>query len=161
MGLTRGFIRGKALATTDDLNSKANSSHTHSTSQITSGTLPLARGGTGVTSISALKSALGISSSSGAQLAIATGAVSITTSFSPKLAIVVVAGDGGTEHVAYGFTIRGQAGGNDDCMPMVIYNQDDTGTDKHYLDITWRSNGISLGNTKWVDRFYNIAVFGY
>ena len=145
-----------------DLNGKANSSHTHSTSDITSGTLPLARGGTGVTSISALKSALGISSSSsGAQLAIATQATSITTTFSPKLAIVVVADDGGTEHVAYGFTIRGQAGGNDDCMPMVIYNQDDAGTDKHYLDITWRSNGISLGNTKWVNRFYNIAVFGY
>ena len=41
----------------------ASSSHNHSTSEITSGTLPLARGGTGVTSISALKTALGISSS--------------------------------------------------------------------------------------------------
>lgn len=51
------------MATLTDLNGKANSSHTHSTSDITSGTLPLARGGTGVTSISALKSALGISSS--------------------------------------------------------------------------------------------------
>lgn len=64
MGLTRGFIRGKTLSTTDDLNSKANSLHTHSTGDITSGTLPLTRGGTGVTSISALKTALGISSRS-------------------------------------------------------------------------------------------------
>ena len=109
-----------------------------------------------------MKSALGISSSSsGAQLAIATGAVSITTSFSPKLAIVVVSDEGGTGHAAYGFAIRGQAGGIDDCMPMVIYNQDNADSDKHYLNITWRSNGISLGNTKWVNRFYNIAVFGY
>ena len=145
-----------------DLNGKANSSHTHSTSQITSGTLPLARGGTGVTSISALKSALGISSSSsGAQLAIAAEATSITTTFSPRLAIVVVSDEGGTGHAAYGFAIRGQAGGNDGCIPMVIYNQDDSGTDKHYLEITWRSNGISLGNTKWITGFYNIAVFGY
>ena len=69
MGLTRGFIRGKTLATTDDLNSKANSLHTHSTNDITSGTLPLVRGGTGVTSIPALKSVLGISSrSSGAKI---------------------------------------------------------------------------------------------
>ena len=108
-----------------------------------------------------MKSALGISSSSGAQLAIATGAVSITTSFSPRLAIVVVSDGGGTGHAAYGFAIRGQAGGNDGCIPMVIYNQDDSGTDKHYLEITWRSNGISLGNTKWIVSFYNIAVFGY
>ena len=114
-----------------------------------------------MSSISQVKSALGISSSSsGVQLAIATEATSITTSFSPKLAIVVVSDEGGTGHAAYGFAIRGQAGGIDDCMPMVIYNQDDSSTDKHYLKITWRSNGITLGNTKWIDRYYNIAVFG-
>ena len=73
MGLTRGFIRGKTLATTDDLTNKANTSHTHSTDDITSGTLPLSRGGTGVTSISALKSALGISSSSGVKIYCDTG----------------------------------------------------------------------------------------
>lgn len=42
----------------------AASSHTHSASDITSGTLPASRGGTGYTSLSSLKSALGISSSS-------------------------------------------------------------------------------------------------
>ena len=45
---------------TTKLNGKANSSHNHSASQITSGTLPVTRGGTGVTSLAALKSALGI-----------------------------------------------------------------------------------------------------
>ena len=38
--------------------------HTHSASNITSGTLPVTRGGTGVTSIDALKNVLGIGSSS-------------------------------------------------------------------------------------------------
>lgn len=56
IGTSKAWIRGKALST---------EGHTHSASNITSGTLPLARGGTGVTSISALKSALGISSSGG------------------------------------------------------------------------------------------------
>ena len=41
---------------------KANSYHTHDASQITSGTLPLSRGGTGVTSLAELKDQLGISS---------------------------------------------------------------------------------------------------
>lgn len=38
----------------------AASSHNHSASQITSGTLPLARGGTGVTSLAALKNLIGV-----------------------------------------------------------------------------------------------------
>ena len=38
----------------------AASTHNHSATQITSGTLPVARGGTGVTTIDALKSALGL-----------------------------------------------------------------------------------------------------
>lgn len=50
------------MATTTDLNGKANTSHNHSASNITSGTLSVARGGTGVTNISALKNALGITS---------------------------------------------------------------------------------------------------
>ena len=41
-------------------NGKANSSHNHSASNITSGTLPVTRGGTGVTSLDTLKSILGI-----------------------------------------------------------------------------------------------------
>lgn len=100
VGLTKGFLRGKALSveghTHDDryfteaetnsllagkaasshthdnryytesevnslLSGKAPSSHNHSASQITSGTLPLSRGGTGVTSLAELKDQLGIS----------------------------------------------------------------------------------------------------
>ena len=41
------------------LNAKANSSHNHSASNITSGTLPIARGGTSATSAAAARSALG------------------------------------------------------------------------------------------------------
>lgn len=47
IGTSRGFIRGQTLATLTDLNGKANSSHNHSASNITSGTLSVARGGTG------------------------------------------------------------------------------------------------------------------
>ena len=45
------------------LSGKAPSSHNHSASNITSGTLPVERGGTGQTSIDGLKSALGIGGS--------------------------------------------------------------------------------------------------
>ena len=122
--------------------------------------MPLARGGTGVTSISTLKSALGISSSSGAQLTIVTGTLSVTTTFYPRL-VIVIASSGGTNHAAYGFAIRGHYEGDDDSIPMVIYNQDNTTGDKHYLKITWESNGITIDNNKWVEKCYSIAVFGY
>lgn len=49
-----------STATHNALNGKANSSHDHDASDITSGTLPLARGGTGQTSLSGVKSAFGI-----------------------------------------------------------------------------------------------------
>ena len=47
IGNTKGFIRGKALATEDALANKASASHTHSASDIVSGILPISRGGTG------------------------------------------------------------------------------------------------------------------
>ena len=47
IGNNYGFIRGKRLATLNELNGKANSSHNHSASNITSGTLSVSRGGTG------------------------------------------------------------------------------------------------------------------
>lgn len=84
IGNTKGFIRGKALVTEDALNGKANISHTHSASNITSGTLSVARGGTGrdaltsgyflrgngtgavtMSSVDEVKEALGISSGGG------------------------------------------------------------------------------------------------
>ena len=54
----------KELAYQPDLDDKADVNHTHAASDITSGVLPLIYGGTGVTSISALKTALGISTAS-------------------------------------------------------------------------------------------------
>ena len=78
-GSTKAYIGQKSISfdghTHDDryftetevnnlLSGKAASSHSHSASQITSGTLSVARGGTGVTSISALKSALGVTGTS-------------------------------------------------------------------------------------------------
>lgn len=59
-------IAGKA-ASNHSHTGYASSSHTHTATDITSGTLPLTRGGTGVTSISALKTALGIGSGGGLQ----------------------------------------------------------------------------------------------
>ena len=50
----------------------ATSSHSHAAEDITSGTLPASRGGTGVTSISALKTALGIGSGGSGKLTYAT-----------------------------------------------------------------------------------------
>lgn len=49
-----------SAATQNALNGKANSSHSHDASDITSGTLPLARGGTGQTSLANVKNAFGI-----------------------------------------------------------------------------------------------------
>lgn len=59
IGNTKGFIRGKALATEDALNDKANVDHEHSAVDITSGvlgtarlpTIPVSKGGTGRTTL--------------------------------------------------------------------------------------------------------------
>lgn len=59
IGTNYGFIRGQRLATLSELNGKANSTHTHSASQITSGILPVSRGGTGVSDLSELGSIVG------------------------------------------------------------------------------------------------------
>ena len=66
---------------------KANSSHSHSASQITSGTLSTSRGGTGTTSLSSLANSLSpYLSSGGCQIAVA-NSTSITASFNIKCAI--------------------------------------------------------------------------
>lgn len=54
VGTTKAFTLGKEISF---------SGHTHSASSINSGTLPVARGGTGVTNINDLKESLGISDS--------------------------------------------------------------------------------------------------
>ena len=76
---------------------KAASSHNHAASEINSGTLPVARGGTGVTSLDALKTALGITSG-GAKIQTGTytgtntfgenNPNSLTFNFVPKMVVV-------------------------------------------------------------------------
>lgn len=58
-----GYLDGVTSAIQTQLNGKAASSHNHSASNITSGTLPIARGGTGATSASAALTALGAAAS--------------------------------------------------------------------------------------------------
>ena len=65
VGLTKAFLLGKDISFSDHTHTQyAASSHNHSASNITSGTLPIARGGTGATSASAARSALGAAASS-------------------------------------------------------------------------------------------------
>ena len=58
------YVDGVTSNIQTQLNGKAASSHNHSASNITSGTLPIARGGTGATSASAARTALGAAASS-------------------------------------------------------------------------------------------------
>ena len=81
---------------TTKLNGKANSNHNHSASNITSGTLPVTRGGTGVTSIDALKSALGISSGGGTSYDIVSSGVGTIVKWANKNWIVCHYEDGKT-----------------------------------------------------------------
>ena len=55
-----GYLDGVTSNIQTQLNAKANASHNHSASNITSGTLPIARGGTGATSVASAKANLGI-----------------------------------------------------------------------------------------------------
>ena len=55
-----GYLDGVTSSIQTQLNAKANASHNHSASNITSGTLPIARGGTGATSVASAKANLGI-----------------------------------------------------------------------------------------------------
>ena len=71
LGKTKAWFDGSSVrefSMSDHTHSGyATSTHYHSASQITSGTLPVARGGTGVTSIDALKSALGMTTGASSQ----------------------------------------------------------------------------------------------
>lgn len=76
VGPSKAYLHGEALSKESHTHSNyalsshthsgyAASSHNHSASNITSGTLPLTRGGTGVTSLDALKSLLNVASTTG------------------------------------------------------------------------------------------------
>ena len=58
-----GYLDGVTSAIQTQLNGKAASTHNHSAANITSGTLPIARGGTGATTASAALTALGAAAS--------------------------------------------------------------------------------------------------
>lgn len=64
-GSTKAYIGQKSISFDGHTHNYAAASHNHSASQITSGTLPVARGGTGVTSLDALKNALGVGTPTG------------------------------------------------------------------------------------------------
>lgn len=55
-----GYLDGVTSSIQTQLNAKANASHNHSASNITSGTLPIIRGGTGATTVTTAKANLGI-----------------------------------------------------------------------------------------------------
>ena len=55
-----GYLDGVTSSIQTQLNGKSNTSHKHNASDITSGTLPIARGGTGATSVASAKANLGI-----------------------------------------------------------------------------------------------------
>ena len=55
-----GYLDGVTSNIQTQLNGKSNTSHKHNASDITSGTLPIARGGTGATTVTTAKANLGI-----------------------------------------------------------------------------------------------------
>ncbi len=92
-----GYLDGVTSAIQTQLNGKAASIHNHSAANITSGTLPVSRGGTGVTSLSALAEA--VAGAGGIRIATGTYAGtgksgapapnSLTFSFPPKILMVM------------------------------------------------------------------------
>lgn len=96
--LTNGTYDGSAAKTvniTASFIGAAPSTHNHAASQITSGTLPVARGGTGVTSLDSLKSSLGISGDTCINLITTSGTWTAPTTSNQKFHVIVVGGGGG------------------------------------------------------------------
>lgn len=77
-GLISSAVNALRDTLTGLINGKADSSHEHAASDITEGTLPVGRGGTGVTSLQALRSAAGLGNTTGA-VPIANGGTGATT----------------------------------------------------------------------------------
>ena len=107
----------KTAATTAQTtaNGKANATHTHAATDVTSGILPVARGGTGVGTIAELATALGVGSASGLQIAVGryegtttgSNSKSISVGFAPKAVFVIDEGgllvdESGTNTQVYG-----------------------------------------------------------
>lgn len=96
------------------INGKASASHSHAASDITSGVLPVTRGGTGATSIASLKSLLGITDGLKFDCGVFTpdsnGRRTITLGFAIRAAIVFrqyYLVDGGDIHINIGVVLPG------------------------------------------------------
>ena len=77
-----------AAAAQQTANGKAPVSHTHAVVDITSGTLPIARGGTGQTTVAGVRNALGLGNTTGA-LPIANGGTGATTAAAARTALEI------------------------------------------------------------------------
>lgn len=138
----------------------AASSHKHSASEITSGTLPVARGGTGVTSISALATALGITSG-GCKMAYGTcdlssSNLSCTPGFTPYLIIIGAYNNKSYPYMnrRFGLSIKGQ-----DSLTIFEYT---TNMDAAYLSVSWSSTNVTVTkNTNLYNSEVVYVVFGY
>lgn len=129
----------------------APTSHTHSASQITSGTLPASRGGTGYTSLNSLKSALGISGDTGLNVKFLSvkgngGDRTISLGVYPKLVIMCI-GDNCNLGNSLGLICS-------ICAP---------GYPLKFVDGTGKNlNRISIsGSSITVDSFFNDSRFTY
>ena len=78
----------ETYATIETVNGKASASHTHSATDIASGTLPVARGGTGVATAAAERERLGLGSTTDA-LPVANGGTGATTAANARTALDV------------------------------------------------------------------------
>ena len=118
--------------TADDINA-AKKSHQHSTNDLTSGTLGVARGGTGVNTLSALKASLGLPIVTGSYTGNGTNSGiiyrKITLNFTPKAVYVSCASNTGAEYsgLATDFAdaamVQQYAKKNTDITPDAISNK--------------------------------------
>ena len=141
---------------------KAASSHNHSASNITSGTLPISRGGTGETSAAAARTALGAQAvlTAGTNITISGNTISATGGMSPR--IVATAPTGSTVTCAKGsttltateasgtwtfdlpdygtWTVTGTLGADTDSKAVVVDQVKLYTTSIAYLDDTFSAN---------------------
>ena len=98
-------------AVTTALSGKAPSSHNHSTNDITSGTLPIARGGTGATTAAGIRNTLGLGNTTGA-LPVANGGTGVTTAVSAANAFINALATESTTPVDGDYVVTQVAGGS-------------------------------------------------
>ena len=158
-----GYLDGVTSGIQTQLNGKAASSHNHSAANITSGTLSVSRGGTGVTSLAALAAALAGEGSGrmefGSYVGTGTGGVDaptkLTFSFPPKLVYIGHRDD--PEEYMISFSGSGQAITQYDTMRKA--------------DLVWSGNTLSLTSSldgsdrvaiqmNWEGETYQYAAFG-